>query len=164
MPNIFCNYLTLFGMHSLTSPEVESGRIEKGLVNVLCLPIDCNLTWRPKWRSISFYWFSCNIFLICSPEKWMQNWWLRTLLWPGLGLGWECWAFSLDLGNLGGKYRLSGWSPYTHTHTHARGQEVDEAGDAGAERFLKTQLNSSFVWHVKQMSSVLCKKKKRRDK
>lgn len=47
-----------------------------------------------------------------------------------------------------------------HTHTHTRGQEVDEAGDAGAERFLKTQLNSSFVWHVKQMSSVLCKKKK----
>lgn len=84
----------------------------------------------------------------------MQNWWLRT---PGLG--WDCWAFSLDLGNLGGKYRLSGWSP--HTHTHTRGQEVDEAGDAGAERFLKTQLNSSFVWHVKQMSSVLCKKKKK---
>lgn len=51
-----------------------------------------------------------------------------------------------------------------HTHTHTRGQEVDEAGDAGAERFLKTQLNSSFVWHVKQMSSVLCKKKKNRDK
>lgn len=47
-----------------------------------------------------------------------------------------------------------------HTYTHTRGQEVDEAGDAGAERFLKTQLNSSFVWHVKQMSSVLCKKKK----
>lgn len=61
-----------FGMHSLTSPEVESGSIGwgvRGLVNVLCLPIDCNLTWRPKWRSISFYWFSCNIFLICSPEK-----------------------------------------------------------------------------------------------
>lgn len=120
MPNIFCNYLTLFGMHSRTSPEVESGRIEKGLVNVLCLPIDCNLTWRPKWRSISFYWFSCNIFLICSPEKWMQNWWPRTLLWPGQGLGWDCWAFSLDLGNLGGKYRLSGWSPHTHIHTCAR--------------------------------------------
>lgn len=88
----------------------------------------------------------------------MQNWWLRTLL-ARLGLCWDCWAFSLDLGNLGGKYRLSGWSPSTHTHT--RGQEVDEAGDAGAERFLKTQLNSSFVWHVKQMRSVLCKKKKK---